>query len=171
VLCLSRQLALPPAALAQPQPIDEMLRGPHTEESSVILGAKGVLAGEREARASRLAGGAGIFAETSLWRDRLELELGLVLTTPGVELAVAVEPLLKLPLHMAERVDSYVALGPTLLSATSARQVRAGGQLVLGSYIWFGAHHGLDLDLGLAAFGGDGALFELSVGLGPVARF
>ncbi|MDB4972044.1 MAG: hypothetical protein JWN48_385 [Myxococcaceae bacterium] len=169
LVCASAFVALSPPGAARSAPSDT-LASPHTEHSTVILGAKGLLASETSRGETELARGAGAFLETTVWHDRLELELSLVFTTPGDTLSATFEPLVKVPLHLASFADGYAGGGAVLLH-DEPHGTRLGAQAVVGSYFWFSDALGVDVDLTFAALPGHDGIYELALGLGPVARF
>jgi hypothetical protein len=165
-LCL---LAASPARAEEPR----ALRSPHTEHSRWIVGLKGLYVAERADQEVERGGGLGAFFELTLLEHRLELELGVVGVDPKESAGqVAFEPLLKSSFEVIEAVNPYLGAGPVLLWGLESPHLRGGGQLVLGSYFWAHPKFGFDLDAGFSLLSGGGSLaYEITVGLGPVARF
>jgi hypothetical protein len=144
----------------------------------IVFGMKGVSTVERaitSGHEATLSGyGFASGAERSFLQGRLGLELDVVVTAPGEELAMAMEPMIKLPWHVGSWLEPYVATGPMLLRVHDGRGEvfwLGGGQLVLGAFLWFSELAGIDLDIAAgAARGPDMAMTELTVAIGPVLR-
>jgi hypothetical protein len=171
-LCASLSLCLLALAAGSAARVSarDLVSSPHTAESHLIYGAKGLLVGEFEAGESRLAEGGGLFIETTVFHDLLELELGVVLTTPGDTPAFAFEPLLKLPLHAGSFADPYLGAGAVVFHDRE-HGTRAGVQAAVGTYFWLTHRWGIDVDMTLAVVPGREVIYELATGAGPVVRF
>jgi hypothetical protein len=155
-------------------------KDPHAEHhhNHVIAGLKGVTVAE-QARSHghdlALTGyGACGFGEATLLDDRLAIEIGFVVTKAADEIAWATEPLLKVPLHVTEWFEPYAATGPVFVHVRDGVGQRfwlGGGQVVIGTYLWFAEKLGLDVDLSVgAAKGPDMSMVEMVFSMGPVLR-
>lgn len=171
-------VAAPRARAAHGEPAEPQLERHGGHHASLVLGMKGVNTFERVVTRGALATltgyGFATVAETTVLHGRLGLELDFVFTAPGDEIAVAGEPMLKLPWHLRSWCEPYVAAGPLAMRIRDERGAHfwmGGGQLVVGLFLWFAEMAGLDLDVSLgAAHGPEVTMAELTIAVGPVLR-
>ena len=171
-------LAAPRALAAHGEPAELQIERQAGHHAALVLGMKGVNTFERvvtRGALTTLTGyGFATVAETTVLNGRLGLELDFVFTAPGDEIAVAGEPMLKLPWHLRSWCEPYVAAGPLALRIRDERGAHywmGGGQIVVGLFLWFAEMAGLDLDVSLgAAHGPEVTMAELTIAVGPVLR-
>ena len=154
------------------------------EETTNIVGLKGLFVAGFSERRSALGGGVSPFYERNVVSGWLELEFATAFAFIENESVVAFDLFFKKPFHVNETVNPYVGIGPNLTliiepaestpEESTPRQTRVGGGILFaaGSYFWFGRDRfGIDAEVVYLLLFDDGLSHELGVELGPAFRF
>lgn len=149
---------------------------PHTEETSWLLGLKGVqLTAIPSEGETLIGGGLGLFAERTAIPGWLEIELSasFVRIESENEWIVPIDVLLKKPFHVGSGVCPYLAIGSTVSLVTDGEglTVGVGGVVVVGTYIWLSDSWGIDVEVDYALLYEEGVQHEVTVAAGPTLRF
>lgn len=158
---------------------DEMNRSPHTAESSIIVGFKGIqmnaFAEEEGSQFAHHGFGGGFFLETSLVEGWMELEVGLgsIYFPEPDEVELPIDLLLKKPFCFGDIVQAYFAVGPTFALVLNGEElgVQVGGAVAIGSYFWITSAFGIDVEVDYSLLVQDEhPVQELGFALGVVVR-
>ena len=149
-------------------------KSPHTEETSWLIGIKGVqLSAFPEDGEALFGAGFGAFVERSLIPGWVEVELSASVVRIEAEEAwiVPIDLLLKKPFHFGDFCP-YIAVGPTVVYVGGEERAWfAGGAAVVGAYLWLNEAWGIDFEVDYAIVDENGIQHELTVAAGPTLRF
>jgi hypothetical protein len=125
--------------------------------------------GETHTYTSHL-GGAGIFAEFTLVRRWLELEICFMALGSNHGAVLPFDILFKIPFHVNRWFHLFVGLGPAMAVAVEDGHttVHFGGASVLGAYFWIHKHVGLLVEVRYNLLYEHGPLHEVGGGAGVV---
>ena len=145
---------------------------PHLEETSWIVGARGLQLVEIRDDDTTFNFGGGLSLERNLVEGWLEVEVAAALIRPEGALVAPVDILLKKPFHFG-KLCPYFGLGlAASLDFEEEFSLQLGPSSVFGSYFWFTNHIGIDFEAEYnLLFSKRGLTQEIVLAFGPAFRF